>query len=135
MSWRLGARERTFLGDGEKGWFGGICTVFVSVRRTETQDRSVLNIALGPLEFNWKKVRGACKSLLRYSTVRTTQNFKIVALAVRMYARLKIVPARAARPGRAGAPGLLIETLREPASQPVTYYYPSIALLPRAHQV
>ena len=41
---------------------------------------------------------------------------------MRMYALLKIVPARAARTGRAGVPGLLIETFRVPASQPVYYF-------------
>ena len=46
----------------------------------------------------------------------TEVNFKIVCLARRMYARLKIVPARAASPGRPVLPALLIETFRTPAA-------------------
>ena len=40
---------------------------------------------------------------------------KIVALGRRMYARLKVVPARAAWPGRSVLAALLIEHLRTPA--------------------
>ena len=46
----------------------------------------------------------------------TEVSFKIVCLAMRIHARLKVVPARAARPGRPALPALLIETFGTPAA-------------------
>ena len=67
----------------------------------------------------WRRARGVgCHPAPRKKqkrTVYTEVSKRIVGIARRIYARMKIVPAHAAWPGRPVLPRLLIETFRTPA--------------------